>query len=483
MLRLAKSYWMLVILVVGCLLYLPFLGQRQLFVEEGRRALQVVALLNGGSWWQLDVGGALYVAQPPMLPWLMALSSFITGGINEWAVRLPSVISVIVAALASGGIASVMAEMTGAAQHKRLAALAGGLAFLTCPSIIERARVGETDMVETASVALAFLAFFIARSRNQYTFAHWLGIGAPLAVGALAKGPIPVAFVAVPILMTFALDRDGKRLVIAVAVLCAALAPLGLWAYLNMNAAGDGIWAAETRVSKINLLLRLEGLLPLLYLNQIPRWLVGMMPWSALAAIYVWQRRKDIRHDALLRAVLLYAIPVSVVVLLWPGARGRYALRGIVPVMALTAVFTADQWASVTIRRVFAVSASCLAVVALGMAAMTGRAEGTARFRANVSVLQQLIQERAVQRIHFIDMHKVATTGTIDAINFLAYARRPVRIEDFSGVGSPSAGDMLILGRESDVAPIALRRWKPDGMVGTTGLRIYFPGGERSSAR
>jgi len=472
--RLAKSYWMLVVLAAGCLLYLPFLGQRPLYVEEGRRALQVVALLNGGSWWQLDVGGMLYAAKPPMLPWLMALSSFITGGINEWAVRLPSVIAVMLAALASGGIASVLAETTGARQHKHLAALAGGLAFLTCPSIIERARIGETDLVATAGVALAFWAFFIARGKNRFTLAHWLGIGAPLAVTALAKGPIPIAFAAVPILLTFALDRDGKRLAISVAVLCAALAPLGLWAYLNMNA-GNGIWAQETRVSRISLLLTLEGFLPLLHLNQIPRWLVGMLPWSALAAVYVWQRRNDIRHDALLRAVLFYAIPVSAVVLLWPGGAGRYALPAIVPVMALAGVFIADQWSRVTVRRVFAVSAACLAVVAFGVGAMAGRAEGNTRFRANVSALHKLIQERAIQRIHFVDTQRVANLGTTDVNNFLAYARRPVRIGDFSGAAAPSAGDMLILGRESDLAPGALRRWKPEGMLGTTGLRIYFP--------
>lgn len=467
--------WVLITVALGCALYLPFLGQRPFYAEEGRRALQVIALLNGGSWWRLDVGGMLYIAKPPMLPWLMALSSFVTGGLNEWAVRLPSVVAVIVAALASGGIAAILARSQRLNSHRWLAAFAASIAFLTCPSIIERSRIGETDLVLTASIAVAFWAFLRARSSNEFSLPDWAAIGIALAVAGLAKGPVPLAFAAVPIVATFVLDRAYGKIAIAAFVLMLSLSPLAFWAYANSGGDEKMIWLDETRLAAFSWLSSARGWLPLLHLNQVPRWLFGMMPWAALAIWYVWRRRADMRTDPLLRAVLLYAIPVSVLVLLWPGARGRYAVPAIVPVTALAGVFIAAHWNSSMVRRLFALCAVLLSLVAIGLTLTTGRAASSAELRDNVTALKEIVNARAVRRIFFIDRTQWVFVGPVLFHNFIAYAGRPTRINDFAGSSAPSPGDMLILKEERDVEPGGLHRWRFAGEIGTSKLRYYVP--------
>lgn len=467
--------WVLITIALGCALYLPFLGQRPFYAEEGRRALQVIALLNGGSWWRLDVGGALYIAKPPMLPWLMALATFVTGGLNEWAVRLPSVVAVIVAALASGGVAAVIAQSQRLGARKWLAALAASAAFLTCPSIIERTRIGETDLVVTASVAVAFWAFLLARSRNGPFLPHWTAIAVALAIAGLAKGPIPLAFAAVPILGALVLDRAYEKAATAVVVLALSLAPLAFWAYVNSGGDENAVWLDETRLAAFSWLSSAQGWLPLLHLNQVPRWLLGMMPWAALAGWYVWRRRAEALSDPLLRAVLLYAIPVSIVVLLWPGARGRYAVPAIVPVMALAGVFIAGHWTSAIVRRLFALCAVVLSLVAVGLTVTTGRAAPNAELRGNIMALKRIVSERAVRRIFFVDRTQYVFVGPVLFYNFIAYAGLPTRINDFAGSTMPSPRDMLILKEERDLEPVGLERWRFTGEIGSSKLRYYVP--------
>ncbi len=467
--------WVLITVALGCALCLPFLGQRPFYAEEGRRALQVIALLNGGSWWRLDVGGMLYIAKPPMLPWLMALSSFVTGGLNEWAVRLPSVVAVIVAALASGGIAAILARSQRLDSRALLAGLAASVAFLTCPSIIERSRIGETDLVVTASIAVAFWAFLLARSKDEFPLWSWAAIGLSLAVAGLAKGPIPLAFAAVPIMATFLLDRAYGRTAIAALVLALSLSPLAFWAYANSGGDEKMIWLDETRLAAFSWLSSAQGWLPLLHLNQVPRWLFGMMPWLTAAGWYVWRRRGEVRNDPLLRAVLFYAIPVSVLVLLWPGARGRYAVPAIVPMMALAGAFIATHWNSSTARRLFALCAVLLSLVAVGLTLTTGRAASNAEFRDNVAALKAIVNERAVRRIFFIDRTQWVFVGPVLFPNFIAYAGRPTRINDFVGSSAPSPGDILILKEERDLEPGGLDRWRFAGVIGSSKLRYYVP--------
>lgn len=461
--RASASYWVLSIVAAGLLLYLPYLGQKVLSLEEGRRAFQAIAILDGGSWWRLDVGGQPYVSKPPLKPWLIALSSFVTGGVNEWALRLPSVIAAVVGALASGGLARLLVDDP---ERRNLASLAAGLAFLCTPSILERTRIGETDLLVTGSVGLAVWAFAAALARERLSVLAWIGtwagVAGALALAALAKGPVLLAFAAAPIFVSATVERPRSQTIPALLAFLLALVPLATWAFINMRGNAGAIWIHETRVANVSMLLSARGLLSLLYLNEVPRWLLGMAPWVLFAAAYVWRERRHAWRRPILRLVLVYAIPVSVAILLWPGARGRYALPAIVPVAALAGAAVAVYWDRAPVRRAFLGLVAVMAAVALLLATvLTGRGAAQRERRADIADFARLIEGRAGGRIYALEPAD---------LNLLAYAGRTVTLLRSDPPDCPSERDILIASSSSKPSG-----WQSAGPIGKSGLAAFAP--------
>src|ERR1044072_5466751 len=81
-------------------IYLPGLGSLEIKGEEGRRILPAVTMLETGNYLVPQVGSEPYFRNPPLVNWLVAASFKLTGFRNEWTARLPSVVSVLLVALA-----------------------------------------------------------------------------------------------------------------------------------------------------------------------------------------------------------------------------------------------------------------------------------------------------------------------------------------------------------------------------------------------
>ena len=82
--------------------FVPWLGDT-LFNTKGepREALVAVTMLNSGDFILPESYGADIPYKPPFLAWLIAAASTLTGGISEFASRLPSAAAVIAMALAT----------------------------------------------------------------------------------------------------------------------------------------------------------------------------------------------------------------------------------------------------------------------------------------------------------------------------------------------------------------------------------------------
>src|SRR6476620_12400883 len=90
----------LYVALVWALIYLPRLGSLELKSEEGRRVLPAVTMLETGNYIVPQVGSEPYLRKPPLVNWLVAASFKLSGTRNEWMARLPSVIAVLLVALA-----------------------------------------------------------------------------------------------------------------------------------------------------------------------------------------------------------------------------------------------------------------------------------------------------------------------------------------------------------------------------------------------
>jgi 4-amino-4-deoxy-L-arabinose transferase-like glycosyltransferase len=138
-------------LVIACwaAIYLPGLGSLEIKGEEGRRILPAVTMLDSGNYLVPQVGSEPYFRKPPLVNWLVAASFKLTGFRNEWTARLPSVLSVLLVALA---FLTIARRSLGA-----LGSLMAALIWLANVGMIEKGRLIE---IEALYVSLFGLASF-----------------------------------------------------------------------------------------------------------------------------------------------------------------------------------------------------------------------------------------------------------------------------------------------------------------------------------
>jgi 4-amino-4-deoxy-L-arabinose transferase-like glycosyltransferase len=133
--------------------------------------------------------GVPYLAKPPLAMWLSAAGIELLGA-NELAPRLPILLCALL-------LVGATFEFTRAQRGARSAAVAAGMLASSLLFFIASAAV-MTDMVLTASVAVALLAFW-RRLNGGATAWGWL-VFVALGIGLLAKGPLAAVLTFAPIL-------------------------------------------------------------------------------------------------------------------------------------------------------------------------------------------------------------------------------------------------------------------------------------------
>ena len=341
----ARAADLAAIVCAWALLFLPAAALRTLHYEEGRRALAALDMLTHGHWMVPEVLGLPYVNKPPLLPWLIAAVGWVSGGVDEWAVRLPPLLVTLAGAL--------LVHAAAWRHGGRVAGLVGAAAFLLTPMILEKAAVGETDTTVTVAAFAAVLVWWDGARTGRVAAWRWLLAGLLLALAALAKGPVPLAYAAVGIGLFALCRRRWHDLPGLAAALVLALVPVGLWAMTAYEPGRADHWQGE---------MRLGAALPPLWAYLEDRIdLVGelaalLMPWLALAVpVFVPARRR--RQAGGFTALLLA----------WPNALPRYAMPAVPAVAAAAGLAAAALWERRRVRRLVV---AAVAVMAAGQVAV-----------------------------------------------------------------------------------------------------------------
>ncbi len=172
---------LLALLALGCLLFLPALGKRDLWNPDEARYAEVAREMRAtGEYFVPHLNGRLYTQKPPLLFWSIALSSIPFGRVTETAARLPSALAAIAALLLTFRIAERLVS--------RRAAWLAALAFGTSGTILWQGRFGQIDMLLGALVALA--VWFWVRAWTEERPSLMLGFFASAGLATVAKGPV-----------------------------------------------------------------------------------------------------------------------------------------------------------------------------------------------------------------------------------------------------------------------------------------------------
>ncbi|MBN2309868.1 MAG: glycosyltransferase family 39 protein [Candidatus Hydrogenedentes bacterium] len=290
--------------------------------DEPRYAEVAREMMDSGDYLVPRVNGLPYREKPPLLFWAIAAASLPFGDVTALSARLPSVVAALVTLLCTYLLAARL--------YGRRVAFWAALILTTSTRFWWQARTAQIDMILTACLSVALLAFW---HWHQERRTGWLvAFYAAMAAAVYAKGPVGVIF---PALMVLAFywrrkeERRGLHLlwgIAAVALLIAA------WLVPARMAASAGSATALQSDVAANLFRQTIGRFflgvskaqwPWYYLGTLP---IDWMPWTLFlpwAIPWVWKRRKE---GPEMRLLLSWTVPAFLFFSACAGKRAIYLL-------------------------------------------------------------------------------------------------------------------------------------------------------------
>lgn len=177
-----------VLIITAIILLFGALGGREVWTQEWRWADISWYMIYSGDYLHPMLAGASYYDKPLLSYWLMIFFAHLTGGLNEWSLRLP--------AACAGLLAVWSIYRIGSAVVNRTVGLMAGWMLVSAYFFLFWARTANADMLNLAGILLAIQWYF--EHKDQPNFFNFLSFFIILAVTALFKGLIGFA---IPILV------------------------------------------------------------------------------------------------------------------------------------------------------------------------------------------------------------------------------------------------------------------------------------------
>lgn len=175
-----------IILLLGLFIYLPFLGSLQWSGNESLRVIVTREIVETNNWIMTTMHGKPYFIKPPLFNWLIALSGKLFGTINEWTSRLPSVVAMVFT-----GLAVYFLSGQALSRNGRFFA---ALATMSMTGLIKKARTAEIDSLFIFFVTLSLLIWIYGYIKKYRPLVTWSIPLAILGIGFLTKGPHAATF-------------------------------------------------------------------------------------------------------------------------------------------------------------------------------------------------------------------------------------------------------------------------------------------------
>lgn len=301
---------------------LLFLGKVPLYLEEPRRALVAMEMLASGNYWASTLFGEWYYNKPPLFNWVLLLFAWLGGGFREWALRLPTVLSV-------AGLAGLL-FLSGKTYVSARFGMVSSLLFVSFSAVLFYfSALAEIDLFYALIVFGGLLAIYHFGERKQYGLLFFL-VYLSCALGVLAKGLPSLAFTALSLLAYF-IDKKRFKTLFSPAHIGGILLLSGLlgayaWKYAQYN---NPLFLLETLVGESSDrtvasnsardFFRQLVVFPLdVFKDLLPGGLLAIFLFRRDARDFLFQRHPFIRFCMLMLLVNIALYWLS------PGTRIRY---------------------------------------------------------------------------------------------------------------------------------------------------------------
>lgn len=176
----------LLLLAVGAgLLFTLFLGARDLWnPNEPLYGRAVAEMSERGDWLIPTVNGEVFNEKPILYYWMALTSTILFGGVDEFSLRIPAMVTALLCVLLVYLLVSPYAG--------RRRALLTAVLFATLYGIYWNARTVQMDILVTAATLAAIFSVTRVLDHGLAPLRGWSLAGVAVGVGFLAKGPVGI---------------------------------------------------------------------------------------------------------------------------------------------------------------------------------------------------------------------------------------------------------------------------------------------------
>jgi 4-amino-4-deoxy-L-arabinose transferase-like glycosyltransferase len=256
--------------------------------DEPRYAQIAREMLQRGDWVTPILHGQPWLEKPPLFYWGAMLAYKATGGVSDWAARLPS------AVLCSLMIFFIFVW---GRHFRRGMQLDAALITAASAILIGFGRSASTDMPLTAMFTAAMLCWYgwYSNQNRGWLLAFYLFAG----LGTLAKGPVAVLLAGLIVIVFAALRHDGR-------LILRTLWPVGILLYLAVTLPWFiAVQRANPEFFRVFFLQHnVERFSNNLYHHAQPFWfylpvaLLALVPWSVFVVAALVDAVRDWRFSA-----------------------------------------------------------------------------------------------------------------------------------------------------------------------------------------
>jgi 4-amino-4-deoxy-L-arabinose transferase-like glycosyltransferase len=327
---------LLIVTAFWAALYLPALGSLAIKGEEGRRILPGITMLQTGNYLVPQVGGETYFRKPPLINWLVAASFKIFGRQNEWTARAPSVLCVLLVAIAFVTVARASLGPRGST--------IAALMWLINAGIIEKGRLIEIEGLYVSLCALAIIFWLSFWLQKKSPWLIWTVPFVFLGLGWLAKGPVHLLFF-YGVVVAVIWKEGNWRALFHPAHLAGIVIMLGMfaaWAIPFVQTAGHVTATTKWSQQFTGRLLGTDFQFGRWIFN-IPHGALYLLPWVIFLPLARFENFAVEKDRQLARALAWGAIVPFIIVLLVPGSIPRYAMPALVPAIWVLAMAFCEE--------------------------------------------------------------------------------------------------------------------------------------------
>jgi len=309
------------------------LGAMPLVADEPTRALVALEMYFSDNYIVPTINGEYYYNKPPLYNWLLAGLYHLTGQMNEWVIRFPTVFSILI-------FAFIIFVFVRKYTDTRTAVFTI-LAYITCGRVLfYDSFLGLIDTLFSALIFLNFMVLYQFDKKNEYA-KLFLWSYLIMTVAYFLKGLPALVFEAISLLALAALRRKIRFLFSGYHFLGIGIFVLFLLAYysqyLRYNTIDVLVKTLITESTKRTAAAH-GAIESLLHLFSFPFEVVlHFLPWTApLFLLLKRSSRRFILENDFLKYNLVMLLANIAVYWLSPETRPRYLFMFLPPVFILS---------------------------------------------------------------------------------------------------------------------------------------------------